>query len=88
MTAAFCIFHRYPEIQHYMIYAADKMVKEINILYGKNHTSSVSLQKACVVAALSRGSFSDGPNILGKYSGRSRPKHKLASVTVRGPPLR
>lgn len=43
MTAAFSILHIYPEIQHNINYAADKVVKEINIHYDENLTSSVSL---------------------------------------------
>lgn len=35
-----------------------------------------------------RGWSSLGPKILGKVSGRMRPRIRLASVTVKGPPFR
>ena len=70
-------------------------------------TSVVKPSRTSIDAFLFRGSFSFGPNILGKYlcmcvrvythnihntiyicthSGMSRPKQRLASVTVGGPP--
>lgn len=51
-------------------------------------TSLVSFLKALSVAALSKGLFWFLPNIFGKYSGRSLPRQRLASVIVRGPPER
>lgn len=39
-----------------------------------------------MVSSEDSGSFSPGPKIFGKNEGRSRPRAKLASVTVRGPP--
>jgi hypothetical protein len=36
---------------------------------------------------MSRGWSSSSPNILGKKSGRRRPRKRFASVTVRGPPF-
>lgn len=42
--------------------------------------------KWVIVSSRDRGSFSPGPKILGKKEGRRRPRAKLASVTVRGPP--
>jgi len=39
-----------------------------------------------MVSSNDSGSFSPGPKIFGKKDGRSRPRAKLASVTVRGPP--
>ena len=40
-----------------------------------------------VAASMSRGSSSFGPKIFGKYSGNKRPRTRLASVIVRGPPF-
>lgn len=42
--------------------------------------------KCFMVSSNDSGSFSPGPKIFGKKEGRRRPKAKLASVTVRGPP--
>lgn len=39
-----------------------------------------------MVSSKDSGSFSLGPKIFGKKEGRRRPKARLASVTVRGPP--
>ena len=39
-----------------------------------------------MVSSSDSGSFSPGPKIFGKKEGRRRPRAKLASVTVRGPP--
>ena len=52
----------------------------------KAPTSMSNLAKACLDAALSNGSFSFLPKILGKYSGSKRPSTRLASVTAKGPP--
>lgn len=48
--------------------------------------SCVSLQKCFMVSSFDKGSFSPGPNIFGKKEGSRRPRARLASVTVRGPP--
>ncbi len=39
-----------------------------------------------MVSSNDSGSFSPGPKIFGKKEGRRRPRAKLASVTVKGPP--
>lgn len=39
------------------------------------------------MASVSRGWSSFSPKILGKKSGRRRPRKRFASVTVRGPPF-
>lgn len=39
-----------------------------------------------MVSSVERGSFSPGPKIFGKKVGNRRPRARLASVTVRGPP--
>lgn len=49
--------------------------------------SLVSFWKWLVVSSLERGSFSPGPKMWGKNEGSRRPRAKLASVTVRGPPI-
>lgn len=49
--------------------------------------SSVSCWNWLAVSSTERGSFSPGPKIWGKNEGSRRPRAKLASVTVRGPPV-
>lgn len=49
--------------------------------------SLVSFWKWFMDSSLERGSFSPGPKMWGKNEGSRRPRAKLASVTVRGPPV-
>lgn len=51
-------------------------------------TALASVWSADLDASTSSGSFAFGPKIFGKYSGRRRPKTRLASVMAGGPPLR
>ena len=48
----------------------------------------VSSKNSFVVVSRSRLSSSLGPKILGKNSGTNLPRNRLASVIVKGPPLR
>ena len=51
--------------------------------------NSISRSNARLVASKSKGSFSSGPKIFGKYPGCTRPRSTFASVTDRkAPPLR
>lgn len=52
----------------------------------KRLISWVRWWKCFMVSSSDSGSFSPGPKIFGKKEGRRRPRAKLASVTVRGPP--
>lgn len=52
----------------------------------KRLISWASSWKCFMVSSKESGSFSPGPKILGKKEGRRRPRARLASVTVRGPP--
>lgn len=52
----------------------------------KRLISWVRWPKCFMVSSSDSGSFSPGPKIFGKKEGRRRPRAKLASVTVRGPP--
>lgn len=54
----------------------------------KRLISWVSWWKCFMVSSNDSGSFSPGPKIFGKKEGSRRPRAKLASVTVRGPPGR
>lgn len=52
----------------------------------KRLMSRLSWSKCFNVSSKESGSFSPGPKIFGKKEGRRRPRARLASVTVRGPP--
>jgi hypothetical protein len=57
----------------------NELTQKINIERKQQGQSEFSPEE---VASVSRASFSCGPKIFGKYSGRRRPRNRLASVTV------
>src|SRR6267142_2506619 len=59
----------------------------VNLFGELSLMSCASFSNSLQDASTSKGSFSNLPNIFGKYSGMSRPSSKLASVTANGPPF-